>query len=636
MRRVVLSCFAVACHAVTTPPSTSSTTIGPSGGTITTPDGFELDIPPGALVEPTEIGVSVVQDGAPTGVSLDGPIFAITPNGLELAADAHVLLPLHSTLRIDDQIACDGSLPPSISVFLTPGSSSSFDLLFADPASTNQVRASLSKLGTIGPIHADVSLDALVGNESFGTCSTLAAVCLSRQIGAYTTRTTPLQLSRIPDEPNLSVGSDAFPYLQPPAAQSLATALEAHQNTKLVLNSALRTAAQQYIVTKWAPNTCHVAKAATPGTSNHEHGLGIDVQNFNLWTGTLGGSGGWTWLGATTDDNVHFTYTGPPAGVDDRRASLVAFQRLWDCNHPQDRICFEAGAGPSTEARLGEAPSNGFTRADDCPCHAGPYVHFVRTSVQIPTTTAEARMLGLDINGDGTVDNQLGQAFAAFATFGIDLVADNTTVGTVVESFAVQSPSLPTLATDSTCATWEAYRGADLLADLDQATEVQGSITGGQFVGVSDRATNPVRFAIFIGSDSVVLPLLNAHVEASLAGSNTGIIAGAVVQATVYPAITSALAKKLDLLVVADPGCPMNCAPGSEAATVSALFDVNVDHHISADEVANNGVIKSLLAPDVDVLDANGNPGKDGVPESLSVGFGFGFGPASFTAPCEH
>jgi hypothetical protein len=71
------------------------------------------------------------------------------------------------------------------------------------------------------------------------------------------------------------------------------------------------------------------------------------------------------WLGA--NDPPHYDYTG--AGTAPLRGlSVLAFQRLWNRNHPEDRIAEDGAYGTQTERRLASSPSGGFTvgaRCDD-------------------------------------------------------------------------------------------------------------------------------------------------------------------------------------------------------------------------------------------------------------------------------
>ena len=51
----------------------------------------------------------------------------------------------------------------------------------------------------------------------------------------------------------------------------------------------------------------------------------------------------------------------------------------------------------------------------------GPHYHTVANTVLVPTNNTQAREFGLDLNGDGTVDNQLGMVLGTLAGMGFDI-----------------------------------------------------------------------------------------------------------------------------------------------------------------------------------------------------------------------
>src|SRR5688500_17668371 len=146
--------------------------------------------------------------------------------------------------------------------------------------------------------------------------------------------------------PNIRLTSGrVHPYLSPEGRDML---LAAAERGRIDINSAFRTLAEQYVLYRG----CSVA--ASPGRSNHETGRAIDVNNY----GTVGGN--LTREGFThplpSSDPVH--YEAP--GDDLRSISVRAFQRLWNANHPGDRIDEDGLMGPQTMSRLERAPAGGF------------------------------------------------------------------------------------------------------------------------------------------------------------------------------------------------------------------------------------------------------------------------------------
>jgi hypothetical protein len=148
-------------------------------------------------------------------------------------------------------------------------------------------------------------------------------------------------------------GSAVLPYMAPAAKAALEAA--AAEGGTIEINSAYRTVAQQYLLYRWYQlGRCNIAAAATPGNSNHESGRAIDVNNYAQWIDTLEQHG---WSHSVPGDPVHFDHLGSP---DQRGADVLAFQRLWNRNHPDDPIAEDGLYGPQTASRLEQAPAGGF------------------------------------------------------------------------------------------------------------------------------------------------------------------------------------------------------------------------------------------------------------------------------------
>ena len=209
-----------------------------------------------------------------------------------------------------------------------------------------------------------VATSAITVQEAIDAgCSTTLVAGLSMQILAQANCNDPGAYVPIPPTEGVSLGSAVIPYMQAPARDALATALESNAGEPMQINSMLRTVAQQYLLYRWfATSTCGVAKAATPGNSNHETGLAIDVQQYEAWQAALEAEG-FTWLGPS--DPVHFDYTGPGAVAYDGQ-DVLAFQQLWNINNTDDIITEDGIYGPQTEARLEASPAEGFPEGSEC------------------------------------------------------------------------------------------------------------------------------------------------------------------------------------------------------------------------------------------------------------------------------
>ncbi len=196
--------------------------------------------------------------------------------------------------------------------------------------------------------------------SDIGGCSTSAVAGLSAQLVEEQNCLRPGVLVSFAGTPNLSVPSYVNALLEPPAATALVQAA-GKAKQPIAINSAFRTLAQQYLLKKWE-GSCGISIAASPGNSNHETGLAIDVDNHAESQSALE-SAGWVWFGA--GDAVHFDWKGAGA-IDLRMDSVLAFQRLWNRNHPADLIDEDGDYGPATEARLGQSPAEGFPIGAQC------------------------------------------------------------------------------------------------------------------------------------------------------------------------------------------------------------------------------------------------------------------------------
>ncbi len=202
-----------------------------------------------------------------------------------------------------------------------------------------------------------------VATAAANSCSTTSVKGLSKQIIEEARCMTASAYAKVSDLGNVSFGGAVFPYLVKPARDKLHSALNGNKGKSMTVNSMLRTVAQQYLLYRWYQNgRCGIGLAAKPGNSNHETGLAIDINQYSSWKGTLQAHG-FKWLGSS--DPVHFDYAGSGAknykGLD-----VKAFQRLWNRNHPGDKISADGIWGPQTEARMKKAPAAGFAKGASC------------------------------------------------------------------------------------------------------------------------------------------------------------------------------------------------------------------------------------------------------------------------------
>ena len=163
------------------------------------------------------------------------------------------------------------------------------------------------------------------------------------------------------DDLNVDLLDAAFPYVQASAKQALQGAIQDRGMTMQV-NSAYRTIAQQMLLYNDRFNNGN--PVAPPGTSNHQTGLAIDIEDPRGWEPYLM-KYGWNPL---SGDPPHFNYEGGGT-IDIRDQSILAFQQLWNKNNPNNQIGEDGGFGSQTEGALNRSPAQGFAKApwDDKP-----------------------------------------------------------------------------------------------------------------------------------------------------------------------------------------------------------------------------------------------------------------------------
>lgn len=198
------------------------------------------------------------------------------------------------------------------------------------------------------------------------TCATDAVIELSRQIAEEVNCMLPGQLVRfeagaVPGGRIELTGSAVLPYLGEAARADLLAAAGDNGGVVLRINSAFRTVVQQYLLRRWFElGRCGITAAAEPGDSNHESGRALDVDNYGPWRAALGRHG---WDQSVPGDPVHFDHLATP---DIRGADVLAFQRLWNRNAPDDPLAEDGSYGPATAARIQRAPAEGFGLGASC------------------------------------------------------------------------------------------------------------------------------------------------------------------------------------------------------------------------------------------------------------------------------
>lgn len=194
--------------------------------------------------------------------------------------------------------------------------------------------------------------------DVIGSCNTGLVKGLSEQIIMVMNALIPNVLVNFADL-NVDVQGDQInPFLQLAAKESLRLALQ-ERGTRMIVNSAYRTIAQQHVIRRqFELRLCGIPAAARPGTSNHEGGLALDIEDPDGWEPFMQRRS-WIRLGAF--DPPHYDYRFLAATRSDiGTIGIRAFQRLWNQFNPTDPIPEDGIYGPLTALRLDSSPVDGF------------------------------------------------------------------------------------------------------------------------------------------------------------------------------------------------------------------------------------------------------------------------------------
>jgi MYXO-CTERM domain-containing protein len=198
-----------------------------------------------------------------------------------------------------------------------------------------------------------VTIPGSVAQAAARTCAQDTGVVkeLSKQLVDAMLCLNPGVLARFDGAPGITVSSNTFPYV---VAEAVPRLRAAASRVGLQVNSALRSLAAQWVLYNAYARGCTGTITARPGTSRHESALALDIENYGSAKSPLA-SNGFEWYGS--DDAVHFTYlTGP----DLKGQSILAFQKLWNRNHPEAPLAETSTFDSATSSRLGASPAGGF------------------------------------------------------------------------------------------------------------------------------------------------------------------------------------------------------------------------------------------------------------------------------------
>ena len=192
-------------------------------------------------------------------------------------------------------------------------------------------------------------------------CSTGAVKGLSVQLLDQMNCLSPGIMKSFAGNDAIKYSATVFPFQQGPATETLVSVVSG--GGTLTVNSALRTLPQQYLLYQWyVRGLCNANLAAKPGASNHNGGLAIDINDSGTWRTRLRNR---SYIDNVSGEAWHFYYSGA-GGRDVRSLSVLAFQKLWNRNYPNEPIDEDGIYGPQTEGALKRAPAEGFAIPPMC------------------------------------------------------------------------------------------------------------------------------------------------------------------------------------------------------------------------------------------------------------------------------
>ena len=198
--------------------------------------------------------------------------------------------------------------------------------------------------------------------DGLSECSTSSSRGLSSQILHQLHCDHPGLLAEIHSFKQLCMPDNVLPYLHKDAAAALKTVLMG-SNISAVVTSALRTVVEQYILYAWGSNSrCgHSEIEDKPGKSDYMKGVALDVSSYDDFKQVILGSNS-QWHSGTNQEKFTF-----PTAPDNLQKTLVqSFQKIWNVNHPTDKVVEDGLYGPQTEQALRSAPAKGFLQTPSC------------------------------------------------------------------------------------------------------------------------------------------------------------------------------------------------------------------------------------------------------------------------------
>lgn len=271
----------------------------------------------------------------------------------------------------------------------------------------------------------------------------------------------------------------------------------------------------------------------------------------------------------------------------------------------------------------------------------GIQYYYVTNKLLIPTSKEEAQKFALNLDGDSQQhpDNMFGDFLSLLRSAAPGLEVQATldqvindgqlvTLHLITADDALTDPSVSwSIFQGQKAQSAPKFDGADKFI-IDPAAPVTepivGSLTNGHFSG----GPGVARIQMFLMGQQVDVDLIGVRIESDLSASGcaNGIIGGGLTDQEFRSVLLPKVADGLNQISKSDKDA---------ANALMQAFDSDKNGTITTQELESNTILKIILSPDLDLLDADGkfNPGQDGVKDTYSMGLGFTCVSAVFTAP---